>query len=351
MRSEIRKVITRFWKGKLSKLEQEELLRELQDNEVGQDAFKANLQQEFDATKIPTKGLATDKVYKDLLQDLHSKIVVNTNRTRVFTFTRLLRVACILIAVGFSLSLFLYHQPAVNNVKEKLASVDSIFLQNDSSVEKLCTLKDGSTIILYPNSRITYTAEYGLKERALSLKGKARFTVAHDRLHPFIVSASGYSTTALGTMFTVDTQKRTHLSVKLHEGKVVVKSSNPHVLPMTDQYLLAGDEWQLDLLTGIYAVIKKQNSSITPKSSSTALVSAHQEKQELIVFDKTPLAEVFKRFEVLKMTPIQFDETKLKQMDFTGTFDTHEDLLVMLNIVCQMNNLNYRKEGQHIIIE
>lgn len=63
-------------------------------------------------------------------------------------------------------------------------------------------LKDGSILTLDTDSAVT--VRFGAVNREVVLtRGRARFEVAHDKQHPFVVEAGGRSVTALGTVFDV----------------------------------------------------------------------------------------------------------------------------------------------------
>lgn len=67
------------------------------------------------------------------------------------------------------------------------------------------TLSDGSVMEL--DSRTSVSLDYSAQRRRLVLhRGEAYFTVAADRQRPFIVSAAGGETRALGTRFNIHTE-------------------------------------------------------------------------------------------------------------------------------------------------
>ncbi|WP_066775426.1 FecR family protein [Sphingomonas sp. CCH5-D11] len=89
-------------------------------------------------------------------------------------------------------------------------------------------LPDGSTMLLDARS----AADVSLGEvRAVTLaQGRALFTVAKNKAHPFVVSTNGDSVTALGTQFSVERAKRETV-VALLEGSVrVVTRAGTHKL-------------------------------------------------------------------------------------------------------------------------
>ena len=84
------------------------------------------------------------------------------------------------------------------------------------------TLPDGSVVTLNTDTMVHTRADADRRLVYLD-KGQAFFKVAHDRRHPFIVSAAGRTVTALGTAFDVRLENG-GVKVVLVEGKVRVES-------------------------------------------------------------------------------------------------------------------------------
>ncbi len=79
-------------------------------------------------------------------------------------------------------------------------------------------LEDGSILTLDTDSAVTVRFGAANREVAL-LRGRARFEVAHDQQHPFVVEAAGRTVTALGTVFDVRLGPDA-LNVVLVDGRV-----------------------------------------------------------------------------------------------------------------------------------
>jgi transmembrane sensor len=84
------------------------------------------------------------------------------------------------------------------------------------------TLPDGSQLTLNTDTVVRTRVDH--ERRLVYLdKGQAFFKVAHDRRHPFVVTAAGRTITALGTEFDVRVDRGV-FKVTLLEGKVRVES-------------------------------------------------------------------------------------------------------------------------------
>ena len=84
-------------------------------------------------------------------------------------------------------------------------------------------LRDGTTVALAPESRLTVIPGYGTTERAVRLNGEGYFRVAHDTLRPFSVHTARGVVRDLGTSFAVtDYPGDSTLRVVVSEGRVRV---------------------------------------------------------------------------------------------------------------------------------
>lgn len=82
-------------------------------------------------------------------------------------------------------------------------------------------LSDGTAVVLDADSALDVNFDGKVRNIALT-RGRAHFQVAHDPVHPFVVTAQGRSVTALGTVFDVDLE-RAAVTVTLLQGKVAVR--------------------------------------------------------------------------------------------------------------------------------
>jgi len=347
MKPNILNQISRFWKGRLSTNEQHELLSKLDDP---QQSLVDELRKDYDSIPADRK-LGTAEDYQQILSDIHEKMgVVRPIPQRRRTVIGWSVAASLLLGVGMVAYYFAAHQHSFSNVEDRqvLVAPREHHLLNDGVDTMTFHMSDGSRIALAPHSKITYTTEYGSSDRKLALTGQAKFSVAHDASRPFVVLANGYTTTALGTEFTVDSHMKNRLSVKLLSGKIMVKSTEQSLFAIKNQILTPGQELLID---------DERRSAVVfdPKDNQMQrLANTKKPKSEItrsgLQFDQTPLPEVFAKIESLKGVVINLEHASLGGMSFTGRLEEHYTLEVMLSIVCQMNELSYTDDGKIIIV-
>ena len=82
-------------------------------------------------------------------------------------------------------------------------------------------LADGTAVTLDADSAIKVAFDGQVRNVEL-VRGRAQFAVAHDKAHPFVVTAEGRTVTALGTRFDVE-RGPAAVTVTLIEGRVAVR--------------------------------------------------------------------------------------------------------------------------------
>ncbi len=119
--------------------------------------------------------------------------------------------AALILTVGGGIVLHREVRQPTNSSREVVAD----------AVPRLVHLRDGSTVFLDAGSAIA--THFAGPFRAILLeRGRARFSVAHDPAHPFVVTAGDRTVTARGTVFDV-VKGADRVSVTMLEGVVEVK--------------------------------------------------------------------------------------------------------------------------------
>lgn len=86
---------------------------------------------------------------------------------------------------------------------------------------RIVNLKDGSVVTLEQDGKIDFAMADGIRKVTL-LTGKARFKVAHDKGHPFVVQSGDVYAQATGTVYSVSRHGPNGGAVRVTEGSVLV---------------------------------------------------------------------------------------------------------------------------------
>lgn len=167
------------------------------------------------------------------LDNVLSKI----NRRRNFYFGGMLAVLPLVLLVAF---LTIWNQPQPQMLQCYAAPGE----------HKTVLLSDGSTVTLNSGSSLVYSSVYGRGLRSVALSGEARFEVAKDKRHPFVVKTKDFDVTVLGTVFNVTSfPDRKTSSVVLESGSVKINREN------SETKLVPGEKAELSK-DGVLAVSK-----------------------------------------------------------------------------------------------
>lgn len=219
-------------------------------------------------------------------------------------------------------------------------------LNTGTGIEKM-KLPDGTTVLLSPSAMIRYQAVFSNSKREIFLKGDAQFDVAKDKARPFTVFAGNLSTTALGTSFRIRNSNDTVL-VQLLTGKVLIRPVTEAIADWKqDVYLLPGQQLQYSVSGGLV----KFSGSRPKKTADTVTATTDQHTDQEMVFNNTPLEEVFRKLQSHHNKPISYSAEDIRELSFTGTIFYKDSLPLILQAIARMNDLEILPDQQGFIIK
>jgi len=223
---------------------------------------------------------------------------------------------------------------------------NTIRIATQATEKRRIDLPDGSVAELFENSELNYEAPFGSHSRHIYLKGKGYFTVVKDGARPFTVYSEGFSTTALGTSFTITAYPgKNAVQVLLHSGKVVVKQWPHHdAAPMQDVYLLPGQQATCHSSTGLATVrlpaeVKRKRP--VPPGSRTGFAAA---------FDQAPVTAVLDTIEKGYSVHLRYDKMEMADMVFSGRIRETDSLSQVLYRISALYNLTIQPTVKEYII-
>ncbi|MRG46140.1 DUF4974 domain-containing protein [Chitinophaga sp. SYP-B3965] len=210
-------------------------------------------------------------------------------------------------------------------------------LSNNGPGVKLVHMPDGTSVWLNGYSMLIYNEDYNIKKRELWLRGEAYFEVKTNDEKPFSVNTGGLITTALGTSFNIASSCYTDSSihVSLISGKAAV-STEDTTLAFT-KILLPGKR------------ISYKNSK-EYKESTFAIREAIDWKNGTLIFDNTPLDEVFAKLQRrYGQTFILMDKT-IAEKRMTATFPLQTSLNLILKKMSFVQRISYSQRGDSTFV-
>jgi transmembrane sensor len=230
--------------------------------------------------------------------------------------------------------------------------------KNTSGKIQQIDLQDGSEVMLFNSSELTYQEPFTGNKREITMSGKAEFKVAKDSTKPFIVYSGDISTTALGTQFSVTHfEGEKSIIVRLYEGKIVISSVTGAKRKLNkDYYLLPGQELVYDQHTST-AVLKNftidnngrddRKGEVTQGENPTIPLN---EKGSWYMFNNQSLAQVFDQLQDMYNVKIEYVKKDVRDKYFIGKFDKTDSVERILRQITSLNNLKLIKENNKFII-
>jgi transmembrane sensor len=219
-------------------------------------------------------------------------------------------------------------QPLTTRVSIPEAMVEKI---NAESGIMPVALPDGSSVWLYPKSRIRYASALSGPQRKVSLWGKAFFEVNRNPDRPFIVSAREMVTEVLGTSFTVEAyDNQAQFLVTVKTGKVSVSAQR-----QTAEGQLPDKNASIAVVANQQAVFNRSVQKLTattvqPKALAE-LIPSHPSTYK---FRDTPVGEILSTLSHDYQVAIEWDEKVLAGCALTTTL-RDKPFFEKLRIICE----------------
>lgn len=223
---------------------------------------------------------------------------------------------------------------------------DFLLVSNESKVQKLVNLPDGSSALLMKASSIRFPRVFEKEKREVTLSGEAFFEIRKDQNHPFYVFAGEMVTRVLGTSFTIKAYDNDPVvNVRVKSGKVSVAalppgSPLPTIAEMTNEIVLLPNQ---------QAVLSRSDRTI-------AMVEREQENEvalpiEELVFEfrRTPVTEVFAIIQKAYNINVKYDAQLLQNCSITASLGD-EPLSEKLNMICEVIGATYQVEDDIVHI-
>lgn len=217
--------------------------------------------------------------------------------------------------------------------------VDTI---NTTSTPFTIILPDSSMVVLYPQSRIRYVHNFMANRRTVQLIGEARFNVVKNSSRPFVVLTDSITTMVLGTIFTVAAyDSRQNISVKLQEGKLVVKKMAGSSAGTKERYFLSpGDELNYNRETNAVSIMRAR---VTPTGSigkKQVPGDSQNDTNNWYQFNNQNLATVFDQVMAIYDVQINYNKADLAGLNYIGRIERNDPISLVLNDITRLNGLS-----------
>ncbi|WP_298714601.1 FecR domain-containing protein [Chitinophaga sp.] len=213
-------------------------------------------------------------------------------------------------------------------------------------------LPDGSVVTLNSGSRLSYSKDFGVKNREIKLEGEAYFDVVKNPNMPMLVSAGSVEVKVLGTTF----------NVKAYPEDSVVEAS---LFTGAIQLMSEKDPERVILLRPREKVTinRQHNLAAAPVEAKGETVSLKQMlfnqadssfdetawMQNKLVFKAARFRDVANELQRKFNTDIQFNDAKYQDIRITGTF-AEENIQEIIQALQETIPFEYTISGHKIYI-
>ncbi|MFH6991306.1 FecR family protein [Flavobacterium sp. FlaQc-48] len=218
---------------------------------------------------------------------------------------------------------------------------------NNSDKPQIITLSDGSSVLLQPNSKLSYPKIFTGNERKVYLSGEGFFEISKNPKKPFFVYANEIVTKVVGTSFRVKAYSdQPDVEVLVRTGKVRVKSND---------LVSKSDQEEVVLLPNQALRFLRSDLSfnkITNITQDQVLTKSVGNIEQLsFEFTDIPVSQIFETIEQAYLVEIDYPKNKLKDCHLTTSL-SDQPLTEKLKIVCNSigNNTSFEMNGNQIII-
>lgn len=239
---------------------------------------------------------------------------------------------------------------ATVNYEELIGETDGGLVEqtNNSSKPQIITLSDGSSVLLQPNSKLSYPKIFNGNDRKVYLSGEGFFEISKNPEKPFYVFANEIVTKVVGTSFRIKAYANDpNIEVLVRTGVVKVRSN---------QFIRNRKDQEVALLPNQALRFTRENltfnkiTDITQDEPLSRMASSNIE-QLSFEFTDIPLEQIFKTIEQAYLVDIDYPTDKLKDCHLTTSL-SDQPLPEKLKIICKSigNDSNYIMNGNQIII-
>lgn len=197
-------------------------------------------------------------------------------------------------------------------------SMEELSVAVENGQKAKVNLPDGSHVWLNSASELSYSPDFGTKERKVMLRGEAYFEVESDSKHPFIVETGEHlQITATGTKFNVKSYPGESIATAtLLEGKILARQE------AVSYILVPYDKISFNKLNKKFSV-----SRIRRKDEVLCWMT------DRFVFNNETLEEITKTLERMYNVDFLFRSESLKKITYSGTVKNNslENVLMLIS--------------------
>ena len=305
-----REILYRFFEGKASYKEEEEVCNWTDASEENMQAY-----------------LKERKYFDMLLVQERKNRIPSVSAKHTFHLNNMLKYAAV-IALFSICGLQIY----MVTKAEPTPETNTISVPTGQRVNLL--LSDGTNVWLNSGSKMKYPASFTKRKREVMLDGEGYFEVAKDSKRPFVVQTDKYNIEVLGTKFNVEAyEKASSFSAALMEGAIQISGKDE-----PQNKILLHPLQKVDEIDGELVVEKIRNYDV------------YRWKDGLLCFERISFNDLMKEFEKTYDIQIINENKHLENYICSGKFRISDGIDFILNVLRRDVKFRFRRNESNTVI-
>jgi len=242
--------------------------------------------------------------------------------------------ACFIGLMGIGWLGYRYIQTPVAPYQAYVSALDASRIEkvNEGKKNLYFKLPDGSSVTLFPNSKISFDGLFGKQNRSVYLSGKAFFEVVKQPHSPFFVYANELVTKVLGTSFFVQAYPNDkQVEVQVKTGKVSVFTQND---PAKAQKLSNRELEGIVLTPNQQITLNRQELRLSRTLVPEPTILVQPALLPSFEFEEASVPQVLEQIEKAYGVHIVYDPELLATCTLTASL-SEESLSQKINLICQ----------------
>lgn len=239
------------------------------------------------------------------------------------------------------------HKPGYAETISALESTSKVTRHINKSAEpELYYLPDSSSVMLAPQSEVSFTTTYNQEHRSVYLSGKATLDVVPNAAKPFYVFANEVVTKVLGTKFEVVAfDDGSDVTVKVLSGKVTVYQNNER----NKEAGVAPKQSAILLLPNQLAVFDRKAELFAKRLVENPVSLPDVKSLPKFEYEEAYATRFFEDIKKAYGVNVVYNPELLENCQFSAAF-SDESLPEKLDVVCKTIGASYEIIDAQVVI-
>lgn len=283
------------------------------------------------------------KIRATLHLDHQPVVIEEPRKVRALFWVKIAAAVVFLVVATFGTTYFLTGR---NTELPMALEPKPVFIkeENRGSTPRTVVLRDGTSIILQPQSFIQVPKDFIGDLREVYLTGEAFFEVKRDPTKPFLVHTNEIVTRVLGTSFNVRGFEDENVTVRVKTGKVSVFKAKDKKKGTADEAVVEGV-----VLTPNQQVVYDRATMNLSKSLIEDPVVLGTKPRYHFEFKDEPIVNVFKVIEEAYGVDIVYDAEALAHCKLNASI-ADVPLYDKLRLICMAIDAQYELLDSQIVV-